>query len=95
MRRDAIYISIALWSLIIAVVAILILPPEKAHADSRLYPYLGAVWHAESGLTGRTWAEIGTSYSLGRLAPSVTGQFALSGQPAVGLDVRLRIKLGH
>jgi len=91
MKRDAVAIAAVLWFAIIAILAVW-LRPTMAHAD-RLYPYLGATWHTESGLTGRTWAEVGTSYSLGRIAPSVTGQFALSGKPAVGFDVRIRIKL--
>ncbi len=80
---------------LIVVAGCAIFRPRPAHSETRFYPYLGAVYHAESGLAGRTWAEIGTSYSLGRIAPSVTGSFALSDKPAVGIDFRVRIKLGH
>lgn len=82
-------------ALVVFLAAAALAVASGAQAESRLYPYLGAVYHTESGLAGRTWAELGTSYSLGRLAPSVTGSFALQGKPAVGLDFRVRVKLGH
>ncbi len=95
-RRDTVAITVVLWFLIVVVLVVGcgIFKPRRANAEpSRFYPYCGAVYHAESGLAGRTWAEIGTSYSLGRIAPSVTGSFALSDKPAVGIDFRVRIKL--
>lgn len=79
---------------LLAVCAVIVLAGE-AGAQSRLYPYTGLNWHAESGLAPRAWLEAGTSYSLGRIAPSITGSFALSGGSAVAVDFRVRVKLGH
>lgn len=90
MKRDFVSLAAVLILALFAVGAVWVLP---SHAEpSRFYPYTGLVLHVEDGLKPRPWAELGTSYSLGRLAPSVTGQLALNGQFTVGADIRLRYK---
>lgn len=92
MKRDLLPFVIVLFLVVFVWAAAWVIP---ARAESRLYPYAGLVYHAESGLTPRPWLEAGTSVSLGRFAPSITGQFALAGQSAVAVDFRVRVKLGH
>lgn len=67
---------------------------RPAHSEpSRLYPYMGTVYRMEDGLSPRMWAEVGSAYSLGPLAPSVTLQAPLSGKFAPAVEVRVRVKL--
>lgn len=71
---------------------------RPAHAESRIYPFAGPMYRFESGQSARLWGEVGAAYSLGRIAPSVTGQLAVpeaGRKGAVGVEFRLRVKLGH
>jgi len=74
-------------------VGVVLLMPLKAHADSRLYPAVGLRYRMEQSESPRLRAELGTAYSVGRLAPSVYGTCALNGKLSPGVELCVRYRL--
>lgn len=92
MKKDTVAVVAILW---VAAFfgAVLWLYPVRAHADSRVYPYVGIRYRIESSEAPKARAEIGAAFSAGRLAPAVTGSVALNGRFSPGVDLSLRWRL--
>lgn len=90
MRRDTVAIAAVLMLAMIMAGLIWTIP---ARADTRLYPYAGLKYRMQDSERPRLRAELGTAFSAGRFAPSVTGSLGLSGSLSPGLEVGLRVRL--
>lgn len=80
--------------LIVAIVAygFLAMLNLPAHSADRIYPYTGLKYRVQESEAPVLRAELGAAYSLGPIAPSLTGSVALNGKLSPGLEIGLRVR---
>lgn len=93
MKRDDLVVIAALGFILLFALGVVWLMPLPAHAESRVYPFVGAMYRVETGLAPRPWLEGGAAVSYGPIAPSLTLQIPVTGQFSPGVEFRVRVKL--